>query len=447
MAKAKYLEIADAIIHQIDIGHYHEGHRLPTHRALAEEYGTTAVTVAKAYSYLVEQGHIESFVGRGSFVKSRSTLKQAIQSQLIENEWNFSILQPCLGSSLEQIHNAMGQCFRESLKPELFGYIENTGSSTHKQAGMRWLQKSCGLQIRSAEHILLTNGAQHALSTLIELYSEPGDCIAVEALTYPGILSIINMLGRTAVGVELDEQGMSPSHLQAICAQHQPSLVVIVPSHQNPTTRTLPLERRKAIANVIQRHNTWLVEDDIYSFLNIEMTSPITNFIPEKSFYISSLSKAISPGLRTGFVKAPQSQVDKLAAHIRSMVWLASPMTFEVAAQLISSGVAFELAEVQKQIAEQRQAIARNILEGEILESQYNSFHTWLTLPEHVNTDEFVNTAKERGMFLSNGRFFCHNESYSQSVRLSLMSIPDQTHFETGLHHLKTLLDQYREPI
>ena len=256
MAKAKYLEIAEAIIHQIDIGHYHEGHKLPAHRALAEEHGTTAVTVAKAYSYLAEQGHIESFVGRGSFVKSRSTLKQAIQSQLVEDEWNFSILQPCLGSSLEQIHNAMSQCFRESLKPELFGYIENTGSSAHKQAGMQWLQQSCGLQIRSAEHILLTNGAQHALSTLIELYSKPGDCIAVEALTYPGILSIINILGRTAVGVALDEQGMSPSHLQAVCAQHQPSLVVIVPSHQNPTTRTLSLERRKAIASVIQRHNT-----------------------------------------------------------------------------------------------------------------------------------------------------------------------------------------------
>ena len=447
MAKAKYLEIADAIIHQIDIGHYHDGHKLPAHRALAEEYSTTAVTVAKAYSYLAEQGHIESFVGRGSFVKSRSTLKQAIQSQLVEDEWNFSILQPCLGSAMEQIHNAMSQCFREALKPELFGYIENTGSSVHKQAGMKWLQQSSGLQIRSAEHVLLTNGAQHALSTLIELYSKPGDSIAVEAQTYPGILSIINMLGRTAVGVELDEQGMSPSHLQAVCAQHQPSLVVIVPSHQNPTTRTLSLERRKAIASVIQRHHTWLVEDDIYSFLNTEVIAPITNFIPEKSFYISSLSKAISPGLRTGFVKAPQSQVDKLAAHIRSMVWLASPMTFEVAAQLISSGVAFELAKDQKKIAEQRQVIARNILEGERLESQYNSFHIWLTLPEHVNTDEFVNTAKERGMFLSNGRFFCHNENYSQSIRLSLMSIPDQTHFEIGLRHLKTLLDQYQSSI
>ena len=441
MSKPKYQEIADAVIHLIDIGHYKEGSKLPTHRALAAEYSTTPVTIAKAYTLLAEQGHIESFVGRGSFVKSKSSLRQAIQSQFVEDEWNFSILQPCLAQQLTALHQQINQCFTETASPALFGYIEDTGSISHKEAGMRWLQQF-GLQVRSPEHVLLTNGAQHALSTLIELYSQPGDKIAVESLTYPGILSIIKALGREPVGVELDEQGMRPECLQEVCEQHKPSLVIVVPSHQNPTTTTLSLERRKAIASVIQKHSTWLIEDDIYSFLNPEVIAPITNLIPEKSFYISSLSKAISPGMRCGYLKAPQSQIDNLSAYIRTMIWLASPINFEVATQMINSGLIFQLADQQKRIAQQRQSVAKRVLKDETTLSQQGSYHIWLTLPENVDTDKFVMTAKERGMFLSNGRYFCHNEEYSQHVRLSLMSIADDQHFEEGLAQLKHLLDQ-----
>lgn len=439
----KYQDIADTVVHLIDIGHYREGSKLPTHRALAEEYATTPVTIAKAYSLLADQGHIESFVGRGSFVKKRSSLRQAIQPQLLEDEWNFSILQPCLAHHLETLNNQISQCFSNTASPSLFGYTEQTGSLLHKNAGMRWLQHF-GLHVRSAEHVLLTNGAQHALSLLIELYSQPGDVIAVEALTYPGILSIINALGRKAVGVTQDEQGMCPKHLQEVCKQSHPSLVIIVPSHQNPTTVTLSIERREAIASVIQKYQTWLIEDDIYAFLNSEKIPPITNLIPEKSFYISSLSKAISPGMRCGYLKAPQSQIEHLSTLIRTMIWLVSPITFEIATQMINSEKAFELANQQKNIAEQRQVIAHTILEKDTFSAQVSSFHIWLALPDNINTDQFVATAKERGMLISNGRYFCHDESYSQYVRLSLMSIPTHQHFEKGLMRLKQLLDQNR---
>lgn len=442
MKKPKYHEIADSISHLIDIGHYREGSKLPTHRALANEYHTTPVTIAKAYTLLADQGHIESFVGRGSFVKSQSSLKQAIRSQVVANEWNFSILQPCLGEQVESIYHFIQQSFNHVVAPELLGYIEDTGKLEHKEAGLRWMQ-AFGLQVRSAENILLTNGAQHALSTLIELYSKPGDRIAVESLTYPGILSIIKTLGREAVGVRLDHQGMCPNHLREVCQQHQPALVIVVPSHQNPTAITMPLTRRQAIADVIQKHAIWLLEDDIYGFLNSEVIPPITNLIPEKSFYISSLSKAVSPGLRCGYIKAPQSQLSHLAADIRTMIWLPSPLPFEVATQMINSGAAFDFAEQQKQIAQMRQRKARQILAGETLSENENSYHIWLHLRAGIDPEQFIMTAKERGMLVSEGRFFCAKDEATTQIRLSLMSIPDNAHFEKGLTQLKQLLNQY----
>lgn len=443
MSESKYHEIAREVEKLIDIGHYKEDAKLPTHRELAAEYETTAVTVAKAYKLLAEQGHIESFVGRGSFVKSKSYLKQAIHSLQVENEWNFSILQPCFTHHLDVLYRQLGQCVSEPFSPSLFGYTEDTGCLSHKESGMKWMQHY-GLQVRSPEQVLLTNGAQHALSTLIELYSKPGDCVAVEALTYPGILSIIQALGRKAIGVEMDESGMIPSRLHEVCLSDSPSLVIIIPSHQNPTASTMPRERRKEIADVIQKQAIWLLEDDLYSFLNTDVIAPISNYVPEKSFYITSLSKAISPGMRCGFVKVPQSQLNRLASYIRTMVWHISPIAFEMADRLIRSGSIFELAEQQKEIAAHRQMLAKSILSGEILFSQNTSYHIWLMLPDEWDAHEFSMTAKERGMTLSEGHFFHAADKSVNAVRLSLMAITEEQHLIEGLHALKGLLDQRR---
>lgn len=439
MAQPKYQEIAKAVLHLIDIGHYQVGSKLPTHRSLAEEYNTTAITIAKAYKLLAEQGHIESFVGRGSFVKKATSLKAIIQSQFADSEWNFSILQPCYANHLTELYQQIESCSNEPSSPSLFGYTEDTGSIKHKESGMLWMQKF-GLQVRSSEHILLTNGAQHALSTLIENYSKPDDRIAVEALTYPGILSLIKTLGRHAVGVDMDEQGMMPERLNAVCFEEKPSLVIVLPSHQNPTSITMPLERRKAIAEVIQQHPVWLIEDDIYNFLNDESIAPITNLIPEKSFYINSLSKAISPGLRCGYMKVPQTRIQTLSSYIRTMMWLASPLPFEVANKMIRSGLAFDLADKQKQIAKQRQTLANEILPGVTSQSE-SSYHIWLTLPKTWQPGEFVITAKERGMLVNDGQFFSADQTPTQAIRLSLMAIADDTYFEEGLRALRDLLN------
>ncbi|MDB4838020.1 PLP-dependent aminotransferase family protein [Marinomonas sp.] len=439
MAQPKYQDIANAIERLIDIGHYKAGSKLPTHRALAEEYGTTAITIAKSYKLLAEHGHIESFVGRGSFVKNTSNLKKVIQSEFIESEWNFSILQPCYANHLASLYQQLESSFSEPVAPALFGYTEDTGNIRHRESGMLWMQKF-GLQVRSPDHVLLTNGAQHALSTLIEHYSKPGDSIAVETLTYPGILSIIKTLGRKVIGVEMDAEGMRPDSLEKICIEHNPALVMVIPSHQNPTAITMPLPRRQAIAKVIQQQSAWLIEDDIYAFLNRQHIPPITNFVPEKSFYISSLSKAISPGLRCGYMKAPQTQVHTLASYIRTMMWLPSPLPFEMADQMIRSELLFHLADQQRDIAEARQVLARKILPGTLSHSE-NSYHVWLTLPENWLTAEFTVTAKERGILVSDGQYFRANEECNQAIRLSLMAIADDQYFEEGLCALRDLIN------
>lgn len=123
----------------------------------------------------------------------------------------------------------------------------------------------------------------------------------------------------------------------------------------------MPAARREIIAQLIRDSHTWLIEDDIYGFLNPAPIPAICNWLPEQGFHVTSLSKAISPALRCGFIKVPDAQISTINAHIRANIWLSSPFNYQVAAELVSSGMAFELAQRQ-QLAQQRQLIAQKSL-------------------------------------------------------------------------------------
>jgi len=438
MSDIKFRQIAETIEARINTGVYQANSKLPPHRVLADELETTPTTVSKAYKLLAEQNKVESFVGRGTFVCGDSELEAVIQAPEGDADYNFSILQPCLKHNVLPLQAAFQQTYAR-LPSELLGYIEHSGHLAHREAGMKWAAEF-GLSVSDPDQILLASGAQNALEILIQTYSNPGDCIAVEAFTYPGILSIANLLGRRIVEVAMDSEGMCPTALKDTILNDNPKVVVIVPSHQNPTGVTMPKARRKAIAKVIAAGDIWLLEDDIYGFLNPVMIPAISNYVPDQSFHITSLSKAISPALRCAFIKAPKNEIRRVGACIRTSIWLASPLNFAVAAQLINSGEAFAMANKQKQLAAQRQAFVAEQLVFLACSSQPSSYHVWITLPEHWRQEHFVMEAKNQQLLVSSGGYFSQQSDKSNHIRLSLMAIDDEQRFQQGVVSLANLL-------
>jgi DNA-binding transcriptional MocR family regulator len=436
VSEAKFKQIAQTIISRIVEGHYPPNSKLPPHRVLADELNTTPVTVAKAYKLLAEQNRVESFVGRGTFVCGESKLSQVIHASEDESEFNFSILQPCLSHNVIALQDAF-QTAATRINSQLIGYAEYSGLEQHRQVGVQWAAHY-GLSGGTSQNTLLTDGAQNALSLLIESLTKPGDTIAVESLTYPGILAIASLMRREVVGIEMDEHGIAPDALQQVLHTAKPKLVIVIPSHQNPTGVTMPLERRKMIAQIIRQSQAWLIEDDVYGFLNPESIPAICNWLPEQGFHITSLSKAISPALRCGFIKVPENQVVTMNAHIRANIWLSSPFNYEAAAELMSSGQAFELAKRQQQLAQKRQLIAQEILQPTGL--LQHGYHIWLPLPQHWQHERFVLEASKRNLSVSSGSYFAV-EQPGNHIRLSLMSINSEQHFREGLHQLKALID------
>ncbi len=125
----------------------------------------------------------------------------------------------------------------------------------------------------------------------------------------PDALSAFNAYEPAYVSLETDEDGVIPESLAATLASGGVKFIYLAPTLQNPTGRTIPLDRRKEIARIIQRHDALLVEDDPYGALRYrgEDLPPIQTFAPENVVYASTLSKVFAPGLRIGFCTAPEA--------------------------------------------------------------------------------------------------------------------------------------------
>jgi len=159
----------------------------------------------------------------------------------------------------------------------------------------------------SADQVLITSGSQGVLDAIGMVLISKGDRVAVEAPTYLGALQAFNPYEPEYVRLETDEKGLIPQSLDEVLQTGAIKFIYLVPTFQNPTGRTIPIERRQEIAAIIRKYNALLVEDDPYSALRFrgKDLAPIKTLAPEHVVYVSTLSKVFAPGLRIGFCVAP----------------------------------------------------------------------------------------------------------------------------------------------
>jgi 2-aminoadipate transaminase len=162
-----------------------------------------------------------------------------------------------------------------------------------------------------ADELLITSGSQQGLTLVAAVLLEPGDRVLVEEPSYVAALQCFALARAVAVPIPCDEDGLDPDTLDELVAEHQPKLLYTVPTFHNPTGRTLPLSRRRALAAAAARHTgLWIVEDDPYSELRYDGEAlPAVASLPEaqdRTLALSTLSKVAAPGLRIGWVRAPR---------------------------------------------------------------------------------------------------------------------------------------------
>lgn len=426
-----YQQIAEALAHDIQRGVLQPGDRLPTLKALAQRLDITPGTVNRAYELAQRQGLTEGEVGRGTFVSALRPVAAAPTglppASLPASEWlDMAIIAPATGLQMEPLRQALSSLAEGDALAQVLDYTPDGGHPRHREAVAGWLQQQ-GLAEARWEQLVLTAGAQHGLMTVVQALTRVGDHIACEALTYPGILSAIQRQGRHAYGIAMDQEGMLPEALREACRRQPIAMVICVPSQQNPTTAVMSPARRAALAEVARECDLILVDDDLYGFLNDTPQPALASYAPERSVYLGSLSKAVAPAIRLGYLHAPASWLPRLTASVRSSIWMVSPLGAQLASQLINSGEAAQMAEAQREEARQRQLLLASALAGQPYRAQVAGFHAWLPLPAGWSSGEqFAALARANRLLVSAGESYLTPQggTLAPHLRLSLMNLP-----------------------
>ena len=159
----------------------------------------------------------------------------------------------------------------------------------------------------SADELLVFNGSQSVLDTLGKVLITPGDIVALETPSYLGAISAFSAYEPNYVSIATDDDGVLPESLEVTLDRHPVKFIYLVTTFQNPTGRTLSVERREQIAEIVKQKGALVIEDDPYSDLRYrgEAVPPFYTFAPENTVYVSTVSKVFAPGLRLGFCVAP----------------------------------------------------------------------------------------------------------------------------------------------
>lgn len=407
----KYRAIADSILSAIRNGSLEPGERLPTHRDLAYRLGVTVGTVTRAYSEAERRGLVKGEVGRGTYI--RDPKKRAVENHpdlnfnlSIQDEWNslddvvdFSLNLPACGLAEQHLSKTLTKISRSNQLSALLGYAPDPGLPSHRAGGAAWINATTGMDI-DAERVVVTNGAQHAMAAALMALTVPGDTIFAECLTYPGLKTLVADLGLNVVGIEMDDQGLSPDAFEVGAKKHAPKAIYTMPTLQNPTARTQSTKRRAEIAEIARRYNVAIIEDDVMGTLPADRPPALSTFAPEISYYLTSLSKCVAPGLRLGYLVPPEGMSAVVGAMVRDTCRMATPLMAEIGTQWIENGTAEKITQCQRGEIATRQRIAGDVLSGLDFEMAEGAFHFLLFPPEPWRDEELTLVAKEKNVLV-----------------------------------------------
>ena len=410
---SRYVAIADAIASDVAGGVLAEGTRLPTHRELAEALQVTVGTVTRAYGEAKRRGLTVGEVGRGTFVRTRAEPEDFGWRDAAQEGAGTGVIDMSLASPWVPPDGEEGRLLAKTLAKlaacrsldELMYYNASSALPRHRAAAAKWLSQ-LGLPV-SPERIVVTSGAQHAMTVILATLLQPGDTVMAAELTYPGLKAVVQMLGLNVRGVAMDDEGIVPDALDAMCTESPAQALYCVPTIQNPTGSTMSKARRESISEVARRHGLIIVEDEIQVVVAADERIPaIATFAPERTLHIATLSKWATFGLRIGFIAAPEHAVERIRSGVRSSVWMPAPLTTEIAIRWITDGTAERLAQRKVEEIEARHEIVREVLGRHRIDTHPQSPHIWLHLPEPLRSDECVAQARQRGVLIAGAEAF-----------------------------------------
>ena len=421
-----YQGLADAIRLLIVDGRVPVGARLPSERALADVLRVSRTTVTAAYTQLGEDGYLHA--RRGARSITALPVLPAVQTAAAPATVSLA------AAALAAPPAAVQQAFVEATG-HIAPYLHSPG---HELVGVGTLRAAIARRYcerglpTTADEILVTSGAQHAISLVLAAYTQPGDRVLVEQPTYHGALSAITTAGARAVPVAMTDTGWDLDALHSAVRQLAPNLAYLIPDNHNPTGFTMAVADRKRLAHIIAETRTRTVIDEtiVDMWMDGPMPRPLAAEMSARRdlvLTIGSMSKSFWGGLRIGWIRAEPGVIATLAALRPSL---------DLGTAILEQLVAASLLEHAEEILTERREVlrARRAFLVELLAHRLPDWHAgagvggmslWVRLPVPMST-ALSASASRLGLDLPAGPRFGVDGSLERFVRVPYALPEDQ---------------------
>ncbi len=279
-----------------------------------------------------------------------------------------------------------------------------------------------------ADEILVTTGSQQALGLVASVLLDPGDAVLVESPSYLAALQSFTFAGARLVAAPCDEDGLDPEALPALIAEHAPKFLYVIPTFQNPTGRTLSRARRRRLAQIAAEHGLWIVEDDPYGELRYDgqPLEPVAAHAEarDRTVTVSSLSKVLAPGMRQGFLRAPEALLGALTVAKQAADLHTSTVDQHAARICLQTGtldahIDVICAEYRRRRDALLDGLGHALAGGSTFNRPDGGMFVWARLPEGWDAGALLRTALRHDVAFVPGAPFYATDPDPRTLRLS----------------------------
>ena len=449
-----YRQLIRHVRAQIESGTLSSGTRLPASRDLARQLNISRISVVNAYAELRAEGYLSAHAGRGTFVAGeRENGAVSLHTNGNGNGHGHILEQPSTPDrSLREMmrlarkpgiinfsHGAPPMEFFpvHHLKDAINTVIDRDGSKAlgyevtegygPLRASVRDYVSALGIRC-SSDHVLITGGTQQALDLVVQAVLSEGDILVTENPTYLGIIDIARTRRVQIHGVALDDDGIRLDMLENFILEHQPRLIYVMPSFQNPTGRVMPIHRRRQLINLACEYNIPILEDGVYHEFRYEGESVTPLKALDESnivIHASGFTKNLLPGMRIGYIITDGPHYDRIV-RVKQAADISTPGLNQRAIHLlIERGILAQQLERNNRELRRRRDVAlaaasKYLPPGSRWNTPEGGFYLWVELPKSGPTAaELYISSIQMGVAYGIGNVFYTNSCGSYRLRLN----------------------------
>lgn len=443
----QYQRLADQLAHKIYQHELQPQQKLSSLREFARQQEVSLSTAQQCYELLEAKGLIYVKAKSGYFVSPRqyqSAIPDSPQFESMPRQVSNLDLQNQIQTASIQSHltplgaiqlsphlipvDGLRRSLQRALKhcqPEDFLYCNKQGHMQLRQAlADHWREDGIYVAI---EDIFITNGCMPALSLLIQQMTKEGDSILIPTPTFNGQLQMLAGLKRKIIEIPADHQGIDLERLESFMRQGAAKLCLLTANFQNPLGYCLSNEQKQQIAQLAEKYQCFILEDDIYGECSFQKERPLPIRYWDQQGYViwcGSVSKSLSSAYRVGWFCLGQQLQHLRPQLMANNVGVNTPLQLGLADFIYSRGYREHLERLRPKLMQQVEQYRAYILEAFqglpiALSQSEGGYALWLQLPKSISGLELYYLAQAKGINIVPGEVFGEDKRYQHFVRLN----------------------------